>query len=73
MGVVTIKLADKLARNVGTTLLSAYPEMGTQILAAIALATFAGVVILFIAFEPKGLYHVLDRFRTRYRLYPFSY
>ena len=48
------------------------PEMA-RLFSAVSLMLFAVVVILFMIFEPRGLYHRWEVFKSTYRLYPYSY
>jgi branched-chain amino acid transport system permease protein len=41
--------------------------------AALGVLVYAVVIILFLMFEPRGLAHRWHIFKTRYRLFPFSY
>lgn len=53
------------------------PLMPSNISSAIELGIgpllFGVVVLSFLIFEPKGLYRIWERFKTFYRLWPFSY
>lgn len=49
-----------------------FPEMA-RIFSAASLMLFALIVILFMIFEPRGLYHRWEVFKSTYRLYPYSY
>jgi len=72
-GVVFIKLLDEFTAILGPTLAAAFPAIGGGIFAALGLMIFGLVIILFLIFEPRGLYHRWQIFKNWYRLYPFSY
>ncbi len=74
LGAVVLRLVEKLVDNVSSALQGAFPDVfGVQVFPALSLIFFAAVVLFFIRWEPRGLYHKLQRFKTYYRLHPFSY
>jgi len=73
LGVVVIRLMDKLVDELAPIVSNAVPGWSTQVAPALSLIVFAAVVIFFIMVEPRGLYHRLRRTILYYRLYPFSY
>lgn len=58
-----------LSRNIGRS----FPSLGAQFFSGAGLILFAIVVILFMIFEPRGIYHRWEAFKSTYRLYPYSY
>ena len=50
-----------------------FPGVGAQIFSSSGLIIFGMVIILFLIFEPRGLSHRWDIFKSYYRLWPFSY
>ena len=46
---------------------------GANIVSSMGLIVFAGVTILFLIFEPRGISHRWDLFKKSYRLHPFNY
>jgi branched-chain amino acid transport system permease protein len=73
MGATAIMLVDKGVYYLSPQVEKAFPSLGFQIPAALALILFAVVVIFFLLLEPKGLYHRLERIKLYYRLNPFAY
>lgn len=43
-----------------------------QLILALNLVVFSGVIVLFLMFAPKGIAHVWDKVKVQYRLHPFS-
>ena len=72
-GVIFIQLLEELAVFLSPILVSTFPMVGESFFNAITLAFFAIVIILFLVFEPRGLYHRWQIFKSYYRLFPFSY
>jgi branched-chain amino acid transport system permease protein len=68
MGAIFIRLLDTLSMEL-TPLVGAVFPMGMQ---AVAPFFFGLVIIVFLIFEPRGLYHRWTLFKLSYRLWPFS-
>ena len=74
MGATFIKLLDTpLVDYLTPRVDRLFPALGTQFFSAASLILFAIVVILFLIFEPRGLYHRWEIFKASYRLHPYSY
>ena len=73
MGATFIKLLDVLVDVLTPIVGRTFPALGMQFFSAAGLMLFAIVVILFLIFEPRGLYHRWELFKSSYRLHPYSY
>ncbi len=73
LGTGAVKFFDVLTDHfLARTISRHMPEL-SRIFSAASLMVFALVVILFMIFEPRGLYHRWELLKTTYRLYPYSY
>ena len=72
-GVLFIKLLDELVAFLGPTLAAMLPAIGETVFASLSLMFFGLVIILFLIFEPRGLYHRWEIFKAWYRIHPFAY
>jgi branched-chain amino acid transport system permease protein len=72
-GAVSLKLLDELVTIAGPALAAAFPAIAAQAAASLSLIMRGLVIILFLIFEPRGLYHWWERIKAYYRLWPFSY
>ena len=72
-GVAFIKLLDELVAILGPTLATMLPGVSETVSASLGLTFFGLVIILFLIFEPRGLYHRWQMIKAWYRLHPFSY
>jgi len=72
-GTVFIRLVDELARTVGPIIAHSFPALSGNISAAAGPILFSLVIVLFVIFEPRGLAHRWEVFKTSYRLNPFAY
>lgn len=72
-GAVFMKLIEEFAFFISPALTMWFPALGAQFFAALSLAFYAVIIILFLVFEPRGINHLWVTLKNRYRLYPFSY
>jgi len=72
-GAVSLKLLDELVTIAGPALAAVFPAIAAQAAASLSLIMRGLVIILFLIFEPRGLYHWWERIKAYYRLWPFSY
>jgi branched-chain amino acid transport system permease protein len=54
-------------------LASTFPWMGTHPAASLGITAFGLILMVFLIFEPRGIAHRWEIFKTSYRLYPFAY
>lgn len=71
-GVVFVRLLLELAVIFGPSV-RVVPAVGDFLANYLAGIVFGLVVILFLIFEPRGINHRWEVFKSWYRLYPFSY
>lgn len=69
-GVIALKLLDELVTVAGPILAAA---VAPQAAASLALISHGLIIIVFLIFEPRGLYHRWEMIRAYYRLWPFSH
>jgi len=72
-GTVFIRLIDELAKALVPVISGAFPALSGNISAALGPMVFSVIIILFVIFEPRGLAHRWEIFKTSYRLNPFAY
>lgn len=70
LGVVALKLLDELVTVAGPILAAA---VAPQAAASLALISHGLIIIVFLIFEPRGLYHRWETLKTYFRLWPFSH
>ena len=63
------QVAFELAPIIG----KAVPAISAGIAAGLAQMIFALIIIFFVVFEPRGLYHRWELFKSSYRLWPLPY
>jgi branched-chain amino acid transport system permease protein len=69
-GAVALRLLDELVTMAGPVLSAA---IAPQAAASLALITHGLVIIIFLIFEPRGLYHRWEMIKVYFRLWPFSH
>jgi len=72
-GVILIRLLDVFVTQVTPFLQNTFPDMPSGFATGIAPMIFGMVIVLFLIFEPRGLAHRWNLFKSSYRLWPFSY
>ena len=72
-GTLFIRLLDEAILFASPSLAAAFPWMGIYPAAILGVAVFGLVLCLFLVFEPRGLAHRWEIFKTTYRLHPFAY
>jgi len=74
LGVIFIRGLDLLVRYIGVYIGPIFSASSSAaFMLGIGPIVFGVVGILFLIFEPKGLYRIWERFKAFYRLWPFSY
>ncbi|MDY7036495.1 MAG: branched-chain amino acid ABC transporter permease [Thermodesulfobacteriota bacterium] len=73
MGVVFIELMEHGVTWISPALADAFPSVGANVSAAMGPMIFGSVVVLFLVFEPRGLYHMWQNILAAVRVWPFSY
>lgn len=72
-GVIFIRLLDVLVTKLSPALQTAFPNLPPGFTSGIAPMLFGLAIILFLIFEPRGLAHRWQLFKSAYRYWPFSY
>lgn len=72
-GAIFIRLLDEMVKALSPALQSAFPNLLPGFTTSIAPMLFGLAIILFLIFEPRGLAHRWQLFKSAYRLWPFSY
>ena len=72
-GVIFFQLLDVLVTKLSPALQSAFPHLPLGFTSGIAPTLFGLTIILFLIFEPRGLAHRWQLFKSSYRMWPFSY
>jgi len=73
LGVVLIRLLQVGVTQATPWLQSALPGMPNGFATGVTPMLFGLIVVLFLIFEPRGLAHRWNLFKSSYRLWPFSY
>lgn len=73
LGVGFMMILRELVDITSPLVASAFPAIGGSAFAALGQIVFGLVIVLFLIFEPRGLYHRWEMFKAYYRLHPFSY
>ena len=72
-GATFIKLLEEVITLISPIVGDILPQISGQFLSSAALIVNGIVVVLFLVFEPRGLAHRWELFKSSYRLWPFSY
>jgi branched-chain amino acid transport system permease protein len=73
-GVIFIRLLDLFAQIVGPPLTKFFPDaIGASMRQGISPLIFGLAILLFLIYEPRGLAHRWEIFKSFYRRWPFSY
>lgn len=72
-GVSFMMILRELVDIASPMVATAFPAIGGSAFAALGQITFGLVIVLFLIFEPRGIYHRWEMFKAYYRLHPFSY
>lgn len=72
-GVAFMQMLYELSVILSPILSEIWPNLGGQFFSALLNVLYALGIILFLIFEPRGLYHRWEILWRRYRLYPYSH
>ncbi|MFP4641480.1 MAG: branched-chain amino acid ABC transporter permease [Dehalococcoidia bacterium] len=70
LGAISLKLLDELVTTAGPILAAV---VAPQAAASLALISRGLIIIIFLIFEPRGLFHRWEIIKSYYRLWPFSH
>ncbi len=73
LGAVSLKLLDELVTVIGPVLAAIFPAVAAQAAASLGLMVRGLVIILFLIFEPRGLFHRWEIIKAYFNLWPFSH
>jgi len=74
LGVIFIQTLREIITHLGPFLVEFLPQVGSaQLWFAGMNVVLGGVIILFLIFEPRGLYHRWSILKTSFRIWPFPY
>ena len=71
-GTALLRLLYFGTNQIAPSLVSALPFLPFEVASGLLYIVYALVIILFLIFEPRGINHLWDRFKTSYRIWPFS-
>ena len=72
MGCFAIGALDQIIAYLKPMVNEAFPSIGMQFSSAAGYILFAIVIMLFLIFEPRGLYARWEIIKSRYRTYPYG-
>ncbi|MDY6881095.1 MAG: branched-chain amino acid ABC transporter permease [Desulfatiglans sp.] len=72
-GVVFIVLLDEILMLVAPPLSTLFPSLGMEVSANLSLSIFGIAIVLFLIYEPRGLYRTWNVIKNSLRVYPFTY
>jgi branched-chain amino acid transport system permease protein len=72
-GVIFLKVLGEYVDVFSQIVSATFPAVAEQAFASLAQIIFGLAIILFLIFEPRGLYHRWELFKAYYRLFPFSH
>ena len=72
-GALFLRLLEVFIDYITPPLAEAFPSIAMQINVALGLILFGLVILLFMMFEPRGLYYRWEKLKTYYRLHPYSF
>lgn len=72
-GVIFIKGLEQVSAFITAPLATVFPMLSAGITASFVSLVFGAVIILFLAFEPRGIVHRWEIIKATYRMWPFSY
>jgi len=72
-GVTFMKVLEEISIYITPIVDTIFPAVGAQAFAAASMALYASIIVAFLLLEPRGVNHLWNVLKSRYRLYPFSY
>ncbi|MFC1822021.1 branched-chain amino acid ABC transporter permease, partial [Thermodesulfobacteriota bacterium] len=73
MGAIFMEMMEHSITWISPALVDAFPSVGENVGAALGPMIFGLVVVLFLVFEPRGLYHMWRNILATIRVWPFAY
>lgn len=72
-GVIFLKVIEFILRGIGPSISEMLPAIGTSFLSSSLVMFFGLIIVLFLVFEPRGLYHRWELTKASIRFWPFTY
>lgn len=72
-GTVFFKLLGELTSFLAPALGDIFPNIAEGLWVGLALMVYGLIIVLFLMFEPRGIAHRWEVFKSSYRLWPYSY
>ena len=72
-GVIFLKVLGYGIMFVGPIIGDIFPLIGGSIVASLMLVLHGAVIVIFLIFEPRGLYHRWEIIKASMRIWPFTY
>jgi len=73
MGVFFIELMEHFVTWISPALSASFPAVSENVSAALGPMIFGAVVVFFLVFQPRGLYHMWRNILATIRVWPFAY
>jgi len=73
LGVVSLKLLSQLVMLGGPTIGQVFPAISGSFASGFLQIALSLVIIMFLVFEPRGLYHRFELMKSSVRIWPFPY
>jgi branched-chain amino acid transport system permease protein len=73
LGTVFLRGIEEVVTSLGSVLTGILPQIQFHVIFATLNMVLGLVVILFLIYEPRGLAHRWELFKSTYRLWPFPY
>jgi branched-chain amino acid transport system permease protein len=71
--VVFLKIVSNGVMLLGPLIGKAIPAIAGSVVSALLMIVFGVIIVLFIIFEPRGLYHRWEVTRSSFQIWPFTY
>jgi branched-chain amino acid transport system permease protein len=72
-GVIFLKLLSQGVMILGPIITEAFPTLTGAVVFSMMQVVFGVVIIIFLVFEPRGLYHRWEIAKSSFRIWPFPY
>ena len=72
-GAIFFQVIQEVLTFAGPAIHSAFPFLAAEISSSLSVLVWALLIILFLIFEPRGVSHRWEIFKSYYRLHPYAY
>lgn len=73
MGALFLRLLEVMIDNIIPPLAESFPSIAVQLHVSMGLILFGVVIVVFMLFQPRGLYYLWSKLQTYYRIHPYSF